>query len=487
MHPNPNRKIFRPSLALIVAGLIFSLLLGACSGGSATPEPTADIPAVQTQAAQTVVADFTKNAPPPATAVPAPTQTTSAPGPTPDSNVPVAPVPRPEPGQPTAIANYNNFIYSGPGENYVVYGAFLGGYTALVMGRNEDGSWWAVSVPIAPGGYGWVSSEWVTVTNASNVPVMPSSPPPPTAALVPPGADDPQATTLVNTFVRAGPGADYPAYGVATAGSTGRVLGVSADNTWWVVRLDPAVVGAGFGWVEAAYVTTKNVSDVPVVASSPAPQASTLPAPAPGAATATALDYLNVRSGPGVNYTVLGVAAPGATAEIKAKSGDDQWWQIVVPTSTLSADGVAWVSASYTYAQNAASVPVVEAPPTPPAVSPDNPITVGSCALLSQTPADKTQFSPGETFETTWVLQNTGNTAWDQAQALIRFLGAYNGESLHTGTDIYNLPATINSGWNLPVTIPMLAPDQPGIYAEQWGVSLGSTVVCPFFVVIEVK
>ncbi len=486
MQLKQSRKMFTSIPAWLALGLIFSLALSACKG-SATPAPTADIPAIQTQVAQTVVAEITQNAPPPATVTPQPTPTAAAPGPTPDTNVPVAPLPRPEAGQPAAIANYNTLIYGGPGVNYVAYGALLGGHSALVTGRNEDSSWWAVSVPIAPNGNGWVSSQWVTVVNASNVPIMPASPPPPTTELVPPGADDPQVIALVNTFVRSGPGADYPAFGITPAGARARLLGVSSDGAWWVVRLDPGVVGAGFGWVEAIYVSASNTSGLPVVAAPLAPSASALPAPSPGSATATALDYINVRSGPGVNYPVLGVAAPGATAEIKAQSGDSQWWQVVVPTNTLSADGVGWVSAAFVYAQNAANIPVVESPPTPPAVSPDNPITVGNCALLSQTPEDKTQFSPGEPFATTWILQNTGNAPWDQAQALVRFLGAYNGVPLHTGADVANLPANINSGWNLPVTIPMLAPDQPGTYAEQWAVSVGNAVLCPFFVIIEVK
>lgn len=477
---------FSPVRVCLAFGLILSLLLGACSRG-ATPAPTPDIPAIQTQVAQTVIAEVTQNAPPSPTPPPPPTPTASAPGPTPDTNVPVAAIPRPEAGQPSAIANYNTLIYSGPGEEYAAYGALLGGYSALVIGKNEDASWWAVSLPLAPDGYGWVSSAWVTVTHASNVPIMPASPAPPNVELVPPGADEPQGISLVNTYLRSGPGADYPAYGVVRAGEAGRILGVSSDAAWYVMRLDPALAGAGFGWVQAAYFASSNASRLPVVSASPAPAASAMLAPSPGAATATALDYIYLRSGPALFYPVLGVAAPGATAEIKAKSGDSRWWQVAVPTATLSADGVAWVSAGYVYAQNAAAVPVVESPPTPPAVSPDNPITVGNCALLSQTPEDNAQFNPGEPFSTTWVLQNTGNDPWEHTRALVRFLGAFNGFPLHTGADVYDLPAQINSGWNLPVTIPMLAPDQPGVYAEQWAVSLGGAVVCPFFVVIEVK
>ena len=56
-----------------------------------------------------------------------------APGPTPSLVVANIIVPTPASGQPAAQANYNTYIYSGPGTNYVVYGAFLGGQQAVIV------------------------------------------------------------------------------------------------------------------------------------------------------------------------------------------------------------------------------------------------------------------------------------------------------------------------------------------------------------------
>ena len=72
-------------------------------------------------------------------------------------------------------------------------------------------------------------------------------PVPPTVEMVPPGAEDPQATALANVFVRTGPGSNYPAYGIAPVDTTGRVIGKSEDGQWWVVRINPEKVGAGYG------------------------------------------------------------------------------------------------------------------------------------------------------------------------------------------------------------------------------------------------
>src|SRR5262245_59473655 len=126
MKKNNNTRLFVVSALLIV----LSLLLGACA--TQTPAPTADVSMLQTQPAQTVVADLTQNAPA------APTQTPPPPGPTLDPNIPVSVLPTADPSGPSAVANYNTHIYSGPGTDYVVYGAFLGGRTAVIVGKSED-------------------------------------------------------------------------------------------------------------------------------------------------------------------------------------------------------------------------------------------------------------------------------------------------------------------------------------------------------------
>ena len=287
------------------------------------------------------------------------------PQPTPDSAVPVAVLPTPVAGGPSVTANVNTYIYSGPGTNYVVYSTLNGGKTATPTGKNQDGTWWAVSVPVAPQGLGWVAASMVTAANADSLPVLPTPPVPPTTNMVPPGPSDPQATALTNVYVRMGPNTQYPAYGIAVMGQNGRVLGKSQDGAWWVVRIDPTNVGAGYGWVSAPYVQASNVSSVPVVKAPAPPAAEPLPPPASGSPTVTAVEYVNVRTGPGTNYPAYGQAAPGATGQVTGKSQDGAWWQVKVPT-TVAPDGLGWVSAGYVIPQNTESVPVVAAPPAPP-------------------------------------------------------------------------------------------------------------------------
>jgi hypothetical protein len=200
------------------------------------------------------------------------------------------------------------------------------------------------------------------------------------------------------------------------------------------------------------------------------------------------IDFVNVRSGPGTTYPVLVVAPPGTAGEVSGKSADGGWWQVKVSTQ-YSADGFGWVSADWVVTQNTGSVPVVEAtvpPPTVPATPPP-PTGTASCALLSQSPADATVFSPGASFVTTWVLQNTGTTSWNQGEYDVRFVGAVGYIPVHQGSDVYDLTTTVEPSWTYNFSVPMIAPYTPGVYGEMWQVVNGNTTICPFYVYIEVK
>ena len=282
--------------------------------------------------------------------------------------LPIAILPTPAPNTPSAQTNTAVNLRSGPGENYTIFGVMQPGALSSVVGKSEDGMWWALNMPVSPTGRGWASAQFVTVSAAEGVPVMPAPPVPPTVEPVAPGPDDPQATALQPVLVRMGPGETYPAYGSAQPGQTALVIGRSEDGAYWVMRVNPQVITNGFAWVQASLVQASNVENAPVIQAPPAPASVPVPPPSnPGAAMATATTAVNVRTGPSTDYPVLGVAQPGQSAEIAGVSQDGGWWQVRVQVS-VSPDGLAWVSGDFTIAVNTANVPVVAAPPAPPPV-----------------------------------------------------------------------------------------------------------------------
>lgn len=102
-------------------------------------------------------------------------------------------IPEPEAGVPTGRVTAPNGvnIRSGPGTNFPILATARFGAEGEIVGRSVDGRWWVVAVPSAPGGSGWVSADFVAVTDADDVPVIASPPPP---VFVPPPTPTPAPT-----------------------------------------------------------------------------------------------------------------------------------------------------------------------------------------------------------------------------------------------------------------------------------------------------
>jgi hypothetical protein len=102
---------------------------------------------------------------------------------------------------------------------------------------------------------------------------------------------------------------------------------------------------------------------IPAAVSTPVPRPPTSP---PSPYVIVAANTLNIRSGPGTVYPVIGQALKNQILE--AVGRHNNWWQIRFP-GTLNTFG--WVSDAYVIAQNTNAVPIVAAPPPPtPVVQP---------------------------------------------------------------------------------------------------------------------
>ena len=194
----------------------------------------------------------------------------------------------------------------------------------------------------------------------------PDEPVPPEAVIPTPIPGSPIATALDDVNVRSGPGTNYPSYGVAPEGKQGEVIGVSPDGGWCVVKISMEYASSGQGWVSGDYVRVENTENVPVFQPPAPPPEINPPTPIPdeGQPIATALDYINVRSGPGFEYEIYGVGAKGAQANVIGISEDSEWWVVEISTSH-SPDGQGWVSADWVVVENGDDVPVIPAPPLP--------------------------------------------------------------------------------------------------------------------------
>lgn len=77
---------------------------------------------------------------------------------------------------------------------------------------------------------------------------------------------------------------------------------------------------------------------------------------------------VNIRSGPGLNYDVIGTLNANTTMPISGRNGPASWWQL-----KIAGGATGWVAASVVNATNTDVVPVVDAPPPAQSAAPAAP------------------------------------------------------------------------------------------------------------------
>jgi uncharacterized protein YraI len=274
-----------------------------------------------------------------------------------------------------------------------------------------------------------------------------------------PESNQPTVTATVNLNVRSGPGMQFPILGVAPQDTSGEVLGLSPDQSWYAVKVPVNVSGNETAWVSSSYVVLENPDNttIPTIQPPLLPPSVNAPPPPAGAPAATMLETTTVRSGPGLEYPVYGISPTGAQAEIIGLSEDGDWWVIKLPTTTAP-DGQGWVYAPYVSIANADNVPSIPSPELPQQITPAVPGT-GAPAVITIEPIN--------------VRSGPGNAFPSYGTVPIGAIMAVVGISPDGEHWVVNLPTEIavdNKGWvparyvdaqntqNVPVVQPPAAP-----------------------------
>ena len=180
-----------------------------------------------------------------------------------------------------------------------------------------------------------------------------------------------------------------------------------------------AVALAGIAFLFFAYVLGNNNGSDPeeggavppavtviIATNTPSAPEATLVPPTPEPedpkAVVIARTGVNVRTGPGLAYPVLGTAPYLTELEITGVSQDGTWWVVAIPPNYNGGQG--WVAEEYVEAQNADDALVVPAPPTP---------TPAATATATATPAPEIEFNAsrttinaGESATLSWSVEN---------------------------------------------------------------------------------
>jgi uncharacterized protein YgiM (DUF1202 family) len=173
---------------------------------------------------------------------------------------------------------------------------------------------------------------------AATTPLAPPEVAPPTF-LVPLG-------DVVN--IRSAPTVRSRSLGQLRGGFSSEILGRSVDGNWLQFQMPRS---GRLAWVNKNVVQVKGYFQEMATAGDEA-QVQALPNPDPPRIVIPAGNVVNVRSGPGVNFDILGRMRARQSAPIIGRSADGAWWQIEFGGQP------AWISARYVRATgNAGSVP----------------------------------------------------------------------------------------------------------------------------------
>jgi uncharacterized protein YraI len=185
-------------------------------------------------------------------------------------------------------------------------------------------------------------------------------------------------------------------------------------------------------------------------------QATIIPVSTTSVQYVQALTDVNMRSGPGTGYSVIGWVASDQTAKVTGVSSDSGWWRVVCPDGTT---GSCWVTAGSQYTK-ATSSPSGQPVPTATSTACTNAATF----VADVTVPDNSQVVAGATFVKTWRIKNNGTCTWDGRYHLVHAGGPVLGAVVET----LQMPAAVAPGQTVDLSLTMLAPVTPGSYQSDW-------------------
>jgi uncharacterized protein YgiM (DUF1202 family) len=236
---------------------------------------------------------------------------------------------------PYAVSSGAVYVRGGPGTGFWILGTLSLNEIVPILYVSPDNAWWYISAPF---GEGWVANISVTAYNT---------------AAVQPYDPGPIGTVTAGTLnVRYGPGPTAASLGHIGLGDQVYILAQNATGGWYQIRW-----AFGVGWASAQYITTSAGAVVPVdgqggFAGEGAADGQggfaggDIPVTTDSPYAIVMATYLNVRSGPGPNFAILGQVYGSQQLPIIGRNNDSSWYQV----STVYGPG--WVYAGYVVTRN---------------------------------------------------------------------------------------------------------------------------------------
>lgn len=146
--------------------------------------------------------------------------------------------------------------------------------------------------------------------------------------------------------MRAEPSTVSETLGVVAANTEVQIVGRDPGGNWWQILYEAGTDGKA--WVAAQYVETEAGPEVPVIGGGGREFDV--------ANSATVIQQLNIRSGPGTGFNSLGILNANDTVNLTGKNRDGSWLQIEFANGP---NGRGWVNAAFVRTEDVESLPIV--------------------------------------------------------------------------------------------------------------------------------
>jgi uncharacterized protein YraI len=156
-----------------------------------------------------------------------------------------------------------------------------------------------------------------------------------------------EGVTSTQLNVRAEPSTISNVLGILPANTKVEIIGKDAGEHWWQINYPQGQANDGKGWVTAQYVTTATKPDVPITGSA---------ADLHQGNVAIVQQQINVRSGPGTDFTSLGTLSPQDVVGLTGRDANGAWLQIDFPNGP---QGKGWVNAAFVQAKGVEHLPLI--------------------------------------------------------------------------------------------------------------------------------
>ena len=214
-------------------------------------------------------------------------------------------------------------LRSGPGTNYDSQGVLAEG-TVLTVTDTSNSEWYAVRT--SGGTTGYIFSQYIAIG----------------------GSDSGSAAkTTEYVHLRSGPGTNYSSKGVIASGTAITVTDTS-NSEWYAVKLSNGTTGYMF----SEYISMSGGSSSSGSDSVPSTEST----------AAKVTEYVNVRSGPGTNYTSKTVIASGTSITVTDRS-NAEWYAVKLSNGMTGYIFSQYIRLSNDSSSDAGSVPSTESTP----------------------------------------------------------------------------------------------------------------------------